>query len=175
MKITFELIKQIISILSTATMFVSFIVTTLCTNKKSPKFIEYTDLSKSFLNIYIGLLLLLMLCHSINPKMVCTIFTDRIGIIASDRGKITLSILIIIMYFSTESMPQKLFGMISFVCVFALILFDFFLNCDTLKQKPLINENIGNNRKRNSNDIPTSQAVITITNNSINNSLEKKD
>ena len=174
MKITFELIKQIISILSTATMLVSFIVTTLCTKEKSPKYIEYTDLSKSFLNFYLGLLLLLLLCHSINPKMVCAIFTDRIGIIASDRGKMILLTLIMTMYFSTDSMPQKLFGMISFFCAFALFLSNFFLNCDTLKQKPLINENIGNNRKRNANDIPTSQVIITTTN-AMNNSLEKKD
>ena len=173
MRVTFELIKQIITILATATSFVSFIVTTLCTNKNSPNFIEYTDLSKFFLNLYIFILLLLILCHSIYPKMVCKIFIDRIGIIASDRGKIVIITTIIIMFFSTESMPQKLFGMISFVAVFVLYLADLLLNCETLKQKPLTYDN-----NRDISAQAASPVINTTTegfNKTINNSLEIKN
>ena len=147
MKINFELIKQIISILCTFTILGTFIVTELCTKTKSPTFIEYTDLFKTLLNLYIFFILLLCFFHSAYPKGVCKIFTDKIGIITTDRGKIIILSSIIIMYFSTESMPQKLFGMISFVAVLALFLADLLLNCDTLKQKPLINERIGTNKQ----------------------------
>ena len=47
------------------------------------------------------------------------------------------------MYFSTESLTQKLFGMISFVSTLGLFLSDLILNCDTLNQKPLTNEQMG--------------------------------
>ena len=171
MKITFELIKKIVTSLATAVSLISFIVTTLCTNTKSENYIEYTDLSKLFLNFYIFLLLLLCFFHSIYPKLVCKIFTDKIGIITSDRGKIVTLSAIIIMYFSTESMPQKLFGMISFVAVFGLFLADLLLNCETLKQKPLNNERIEIITKN------SSPVIITNTNNVatvINNPIEDK-
>ena len=145
MKITFELIKQIVAIISTLVCLGAFIVTTLCTKTKNPNFIEYTDLSKFLLNLYILILLLLCFLHSISPSLVCKMFTDRIGIITTDRGKIFLLTAIMTMYFSTESMPQKLFGMISFVSVLGLFLADLLLNCETLKQKPLQFERIGIN------------------------------
>ena len=145
MKINFELIKQIISTICTLTILGAFIVTELCTKTKSPKFIEYTDLLKTLLNLYIFFILSLCFFHSVYPKGVCKIFTNNLGIITTDRGKIIILSSIIIMYFSTESLPQKLFGMISFVAVFALFLADLLLNCETLKQKPLTNEKIGIN------------------------------
>ena len=171
MKMNFELIKQIITTLSTGTCLATFIVTTLCTNTKSPNFIEYTDLSKFFLNFYIFILLLICFCHAVYPKLVCSLITNRLGIIINDRGKIVLLTSIIVMYFSTESMPQKLFGMISFVSVFGLYLADLLLNCDILKQKPLII----NSEKNNANNSPV---IITKTENVanvINNQLEHKN
>ena len=97
---------------------------------------------------------------------------DRIGIITSNRGKMVLMTTIIIMYFSTDSLPQQLFGMISFVCVLALLLAESFLNCEIMEQKPLMNEKIVNNANANTN---ISQVVITTTNNAINNTVEKEN
>ena len=171
MKMNFELIKQIVTCLSTGTCLVTFIVTTLCTNTKSPNFIEYTDLSKFFLNFYIFILLLICFCHAVYPKLVCILITNSLGIIITDRGKIALIASIIVMYFSTESMPQKLFGMISFVAVFGLYLADLLLNCDILKQKPLIN-NAGNNSSKNSDVIITNTENVA---NVINNPLDNKN
>ena len=165
MKVTFALIKQIYMTLSVSTSFGAFIVTTLCTNPKSPKFIEYTELPKSFLNFYISLLFILMLCDSINPKMVCKIFSDRIGIITSGKGKIVLISVITTMYFSTDNMPQKLFGMISFVTVFGMFLAELFLNCEILNQKPLIFERIDNNHQIKVSGTPE---MISIPNNNEN-------
>ena len=169
MKITFELIKQIISIISTSTCLGTFIITTLLTNTKSPEFIEYTDLSKFFLNLYIFILLLLCFGHSIYPSIICNIFTDRLGIITTDRGKTVILTSILVMHFSTESMPQKVFGMISFVSTLGLFLSDLILNCETLKQKPLTNDKIVNNvNKGNIPVIITNTEIISNTNNAQN-------
>ena len=162
MKLTFELIKKIVRILTTLVCLGSFIVTTLCTKTKSPNFIEYTDLSKFFLNLYILILLLLCFLDSIYPRLVCKIFSDRIGIITTDKGKIFLLSAIMTMYFSTESMPQKLFGMISFVSVLGLFLAVLLLNCETLKQKPLTLQQMGINVKQE----PFPETATNIENNS---------
>ena len=59
------------------------------------------------------------------------------------------------MYYSTDSLPQKLFGMISFVSVLALLLGYLVLNCEILKQKA-VEENSENNNNNNISDKNTS-------------------
>ena len=144
MKINYDIILRIIAILSTGTAFFSFIVTTLVTNTKSPNFIEYTDLSKFFLNFYIFLILLLCFLDSLYPKMICSTITKSFGIISSYKGKIVVCGALDIMYYSTDSLPQKLFGMISFVAVLALFLGVLVFNCQILKQQA-VEENNNNN------------------------------
>ena len=149
-KITFDFICQIITILSTGTSLFSFIIIALITNTKSPNFVEYTDLSKFFLNLYIFIILLLCFIHSISPNLNCSMIKDGFGIVSTMNGKIIVTIAIDIMYYSTESLPQKLFGMITFVTALALILAKIVFNCEILKQQPLEENNINgeNNQKR---------------------------
>ena len=135
MKYNFPLILRIISILSTGTTFFSFIITNLCTNVKSPNFIEYTSLSKFFINFYIFVILLLCLLHSIYPQIICQILISGFGIISTTKGKIIIICIIDVMYFSTENLPQKLFGMITFVSNLALLLGNLIFNCEILNQK----------------------------------------
>ena len=135
MKYNFPLILRIISILSTGTIFFSFIITNLCTNVKSPNFIEYTSLSKFFINFYIFVILLLCLLHSIYPQIICQILISGFGIISTTKGKIIIICIIDVMYFSTENLPQKLFGMITFVSNLALLLGKLIFNCEILNQK----------------------------------------
>ena len=163
MKINYELILRIVSILSTGTCFVTFIVTTLVTNTKSPNYIEYTSISKFFLNLYIFLILLLCLIHSIYPSLKFPMITEGLSIITTIKGKIILSLAIDIMYYSTESLPQKLFGMISFVSILALILGDLVLNCQILKQQPL-EDNNNNDTKDNYSGNETTNSLKVINN-----------
>ena len=135
MKYNFPLILRIISILSTGTIFFSFIITNLCTNVKSPNFIEYTSLSKFFTNFYIFVILLLCLLHSIYPQIICQILISGFGIISTTKGKIIIICIIDVMYFSTENLPKKLFGMITFVSNLALLLGNLIFNCEILNQK----------------------------------------
>jgi hypothetical protein len=88
--------------------------------------------------------------------------TEGLGIITTIKGKIILSLAIDIMYYSTESLPQKLFGMISFVAVLALILGDLVLNCQILKQQPLEENNTTNSNNMNES---TNSFNITTNNN----------
>ena len=159
-KINYDLILRIISILSLGTSFFSFIITTLLTNTKSPNFIEYTDLSRFFLNLYIFLILLLCLVHSVYPSILCTIITESLSIITTIKGKIILSLAIDVMFYSTESLPQKLFGMITFVCVLALFLGDLVLNCKILNQQPMKEESVYVISDSNNN----TQNALTINN-----------
>ena len=75
---------------------------------------------------------------------------DGFGIVSTMNGKIIVTIAIDIMYYSTESLPQKLFGMITFVTALALILAKIVFNCEILKQQPLEENNINgeNNQKK---------------------------
>ena len=161
-KITFDFICQIIKILSTGTSLFSFIIIALITNTKSPNFVEYTDLSKFFLNLYIFIILLLCFIHSISPNLNCSMIKDGFGIVSTMNGKIIVTLAIDIMYYSTESLPQKLFGMISFVAVLALILGDLVLNCQILKQQPLEENNTTNSNNMNES---TNSFNITTNNN----------
>ena len=159
-KINYDLILRIISILSLGTSFFSFIITTLLTNTKNPDFIEYTDLSRFFLNLYIFLILLLCLVHSVYPSILCPFITESLSIITTIKGKIILSLAIDVMFYSTESLPQKLFGMITFVSVLALFLGDLVLNCKILNQQPMKEESVYVISDSNNN----TQNALTINN-----------
>ena len=168
MKINYDLILRIISILSIGTIFVSFIVTQLITNTKSPNYIEYTDLSKFFLNLYIFLILLLCLIHSIYPSLNIPLITEGLSIFTSVKGKIILTLAIDIMYYSTENLPKKLFGMISFVAIFGLILGVLAFNCEILKQQPLEENNNSNNNAYNNNNVGNNNIDSIEASNSFN-------
>lgn len=154
MNFSFDLIKRSITIICTGIILFTFIITTLSTNKKSPNYIEYTDLSKFFLNLLIFFLLTLIFIHSINPKLVCSIFIKRFGFISTQKGKLILLSTISIMYFGTGSLPQKIFGLISFLTTFSLFLSEYFFNCKMQKKNAFVEEKaIKNAYKENNNYI----------------------
>ena len=122
MKLTIEFIKKIISITSLSIILLSFIISVLITNPKNSNYIEFTDLSKFFLNLYIFILLSLLLTHIIYPQIICSFIKENFGIILNDNGRLIILSSIFILYFGTGNMPQKIFGMISFVATFGLFL-----------------------------------------------------
>ena len=162
MKLTLDLIKKGISIISTGTILLAFLISILSTNVKSPNFIEYTDLSKFFLNIYILFILFVIFVHTIYPKIICSIFIKNFYIISSQKGKIILLSFIFIMYFGTGSMPQKIFGMVAFIATFSLFLSNLFLNCKTYSSSKENKINIGIN---NSKDFTTTSTNFNNTKN----------
>ena len=168
MKFSIDLIKKSITIICTGIILLTFILTTLNTNKKSPNFIEYTDLSKFFLNLLIFFLLTLIFIHSINPKIVCSIFIKRFGFLSTQKGKLILLSAISIMYFGTGSLPQKIFGLISFLTTFSLFLSEYFFKCKMPKKNSFVEEmTIKNVYEEKTN------TVITTTSQSFGNEMNK--
>ena len=157
MKLTLNLIKKGISIMSTGAILLTFLISILSTNTKSPNFIEYTDLSKFFLNLYMFIILALIFCHTIYPKIICSIFTKRFAIITTEKGKLILLSAILIMYFGTGSTPQKVFGIIAFLATFGLFISKY---CNSFKKNTLTEEKISNN---------FNSQVVTTTSQSFNN------
>ena len=162
MEMNFEFIRKVILIMATGIILLTFIIMILTTNKKSPNFIEYTDLSRFFINLYTFILLALILCHSIYPKILCNIFTKKLGIITTVKGKIILLSSIFIMYFGTGSKPQKIFGMIAFMATFCLYLSNLFLKC----------KNFGNNNNNAFVEEKIKNQVITTTTASFNSNIK---
>ena len=161
MKINLESIRKIIAILSTGIILLTFLISILSTKSKSPNYIEYTDLSKFFLNIYTLFLLVLIFVHTIYPKIICSIFIKNLGIISSEKGKIMLLSFIFIMYFGTGSIPQKIFGMVAFFATFSLFLSNLFLNCKTYRFS----------EKKNNFGINNTKDIITTSANFNNNNI----
>ena len=155
MEMNLEFIRKIILIMATGIILLNFIIMILTTNKNSPNFIEYTDLSRFFLNLYTFTLLALILGHSIYPKILCNIFTKKLGIITTVKGKIILLSSIFIMYFGTGNKPQKIFGMIAFIATFCLFLSNLFLKCK--------NVNFGNNNNAFVEEKIKNQVMTTTT------------
>ena len=162
-----DLIKKVISILSIGTTLFVFLITIFTTNKKSPNFIEYTNLSKFLLNLYTLFILSLIFAHTVYPKIICSVFTKRFNIISSENGKIILLSSIFIMYFGTGSKPQKIFGMIAFLCTFILFLSKLFLPCKSFRKNVFVEEKIIKNTN------PNNSTITTTTTDSFNNSVNK--
>ena len=161
-----DLIKKVISILCIGTILLVFLISIITTNKNSPNFIEYTNLSKFLLNLYTLFVLILILAHKVYPKIICSIFTKRFNIISSEKGKIILLSSIFIMYFGTGNKPQKIFGMIAFLCTFILFLSNLFLPCKFFRKNELIEEKIIKNT--NPNNIKITTTTIESFNNYTN-------
>ena len=156
-----DLIKKVISILSTGTTLIVFLITIFTTNKKSPNFIEYTSLSKFLLNLYTLFVLSLIFAHTVYPQIICSIFTKRFNIITSENGKLILLSSIFIMYFGTGSKPQKIFGMIAFLCAFMLFLSKLFLPCKSFKKNAFVEEKIIKNTSPNTNNLNITTSTAT--------------
>ena len=146
MEFNFELIKRVISIISTGVIFLTFIIATLSTNKNNVNFIEYTDLSKLFINFYTAIVLLLIFLHSINPKYMLNIIEKNFGIVYHKNGKLIVLSAIFISYFGTGSLPQKNFGMISFFATFILFLSEYFLKSKDSKRTSFVEEKNSNTK-----------------------------
>ena len=163
MNLSFKLIKQLISILATGIILLTFIITILTTNTKSPNYIEYTELSKFLLNLYTLIILSLIFGHSVYPQMICSIISKKFAIILSEKGKIIILSSIFIMYFGTGSLPQKLFGMIAFIGTFSLFISNLFIKCK-------FNQTEGFTEEKKINNFTTNNSkVITTTTEGFNN------
>ena len=146
----FYLIKKYIQIVVFLLNLITFIITNIIYSKNKSYYSEYTTLPKLSTNIFITILLLIILIHTINPEMICSFLTDNFNFLMNDRGKIVVNISIGIMYWSCDDIPLLVFTIINFVSSFALFLSEFVFQC-----KILHNEiETGTEEDRNLHGIP---------------------
>ena len=155
---------------------ICFLMIPFGVNSKDVNYIEYTSLSKSISNCYIIIILLIMLIHSIFPKMMLFGIKDNLSILTSDRGKLILIILIGILFWTSDNKIHTFFTVINFITFFALLLCEFIFDCKFLKKsdrnlnsnKIEINiEQLKASKSSNFDNSLTSQKHKEINNNSI--------
>lgn len=157
MKITFDLIRKVYLILASLTNLVTFIVVILCTSPSYKYFIEYTTLSRFFINLYTLMLLLILFLHTIYPKVLCGIIVKNMSFLSYNKGKIAIHFILSTMYWSTDHIPHFLFAAISFVSTLGMLIFEIIFDCNILGENTqiinVINEakNLAKNRNINNN------------------------
>ena len=110
----------------------SFIVVSILYNKNKTSYTEYTALPKMSSNILIIIIYLILISHSIYPKIICSFLSDNFHFLMTDRGKIIANISIGIMYWSCDDIPLLVFEIINFVSSFGLFLTEFIFECNIL-------------------------------------------
>ena len=155
---------------------ICFLMIPFRVNSKDVNYVEYTSLSKSITNCYIIIILLIMLIHSIFPKMMLFGIKENLSILTSDRGKLVLIITIGILFWTSDNKIHTFFTVINFITFFALFLCEFIFDCKFLKKS---DKNLNSNKieinteqikaSKNSNFDSTlmSQKPKEINNNSI--------
>ena len=170
MKCTFGLIKLIYFILSGLTNLITFIVVILCTNSNSNNFIEYTTLSKFFINLYTLVILILLLIHTIYPKIFYNFIAKNMNIMSSNKSKIAVYLILSSMYWSTDNIPYFLYAAISFVSTFGMMIFEIIFDCAIINGQENISEII-----KASKNITNAIIVKDIEITSKKNKIDKKD
>lgn len=132
MKLNFSTVKRFLQFLSLSTNIICYIISILYTNTRSPKFIEYTHLNKTIINIYVLFFLSFFLLHTIYPKIICKVFKKNVLFLTNDKCKMIISFLISLMHWTANNTPQLLYGIIVFVTSFALYLLEYLFDCSTL-------------------------------------------
>ena len=126
-------IKRYIQISFFLINLISFIIIiNIIYPKKKNIYAEYTALPKISSNIFIITIYLIIISHTIYPKMICSFISDNLHFLMTDRGKLIANISIGIMYWSCDDIPLLVFTIINFVSSFALFLCEFIFQCKIL-------------------------------------------
>ena len=128
----FYQIKKYIQIVFLLLNLITFFVVNIIYNKNKNNYDEYTALPKIASNILITTIFLIMIGHSIYPKIICSFISDNLHFLMTDRGKIVANISIGILYYSCDPIPFLVFQIINFVTSFGLFLMEFIFQCKIL-------------------------------------------
>ena len=118
---------------------------------------EYTGVSHFFLNIYITLIFIILLGHSIYPSFKPKIISKNFKFILSNNGKIIITFLISMIYRFSKSLPHYFLGIILFFSSLILVVFEFIFyfqpGIEILKNKgiEIYNSEENINKKKNFN------------------------
>ena len=162
----FQNIKRKFQILIILLNLICFLMIPFGVNTKDVNYVEYTSLSKSVSNCYITIILLIMLLHSIFPKMMFLGIKDNLSILTSDKGKLVLIIAIGILFWTSNNKIHTFFTVINFITFFVLLLCEYIFDCKILKK-------YDRNISSNINEMNTQQISISKSNN-FDNSLDSQ-
>ena len=125
-------IKRYIQISFFLINFISFIVITIIYHARKSIYSEYTSLPKISSNIFITIIFLIIICHTIYPKTICSFISNNLHFLMTDRGKLIANLLIGILFWSCDDIPILVFECINFVSSFGLFLCEFIFQCNIL-------------------------------------------
>ena len=134
-------VKRKIQILVIGLNLCSFIIVNLIVNRQKDNYVEYTSLSKFCSNFYIIAFYILILIHSISPKILCGFILNNISFISTDIGKLVINWGISILYWSSNNTAHLIFGIITFISSLVLFLSEFIFQCRILKDVNFEKEN----------------------------------
>ena len=146
-------IKRKIQILVFSLNLITFIIITSCTINSNENYIEYTNLSKIFSNIYIILTLLVLLIHSISSKLICKFISEDFSFLTNDIGKIISNLSIGILFWSSNNTPHVIFGIINFISSIALSISEFIFQFKIVKFIHFDTESNEENKNEEANDV----------------------
>ena len=128
----FYQIKKYIQIAFFLLNLITFIVVTIIYNKNKSNYAEYSTLPKIGSNILILITFLIIIGHTIFPKMICSFISDNFHFLMTDRGKLVANISIGLLFYSCDDLPLLVFQIINFVSSFGLFLMEFIFQCNIL-------------------------------------------
>ena len=140
---SFECFKNFLTILIYLISFFSFFLLNFFTDFKSEKFIEFTSINHTILNIILGILLFILLIHSIYRKIFLNFLNKNIKFLQKNNCKGILLLLIAIIYFAAENFNQLLLGMILMCCSLSIMIIEIAFDCR------ILNNNNNNNNNKN--------------------------
>ena len=128
----FYQIKKYIQLVFLLLNLITFIVVTIIYNKNKNYYAEYSTLPKIASNTLITIIFLIIIGHTIYPKMICSFISENFHFLITDRGKLAANISIGVLYYSCDQMPLLVFQIINFVSSFGLFLMEFIFHCNIL-------------------------------------------
>ena len=144
----FHNVKRKIQFVIILINLICFLIISFYINKKDLNYNEYTNLPKLLSNCYILIILLIMLIHSIYPKIVFFVIKDNFSILTNDRGKVIIILFIGILFWTSNNRIHTLFCIVNFISFFILLLCEYICDCKfVIKLEGHFNNNDGNEKK----------------------------
>ena len=125
MKVNYERTKSFFYKIILSFDLISIFTIILSTEIKTNNHKEYTGVSHFFLNLYIIIIFILLLGHSLYPRFKPTIINTYFKFILINKGKIIIIFLISFIYRYSKSIPHYILGILLFISSLLLFIFEF--------------------------------------------------
>ena len=128
MKLDYPKIKKFLQIGIFSIDLLVFLLVLFSTNSSSPKYKEYTDSSKFFLDLYIIGIYAILILVTIYPRLIFYRIKRYILFIYTDKGKVIISFCLSLIYWFAKNKPQFVLGFILTITSIVLLIYEFFFH-----------------------------------------------